>query len=422
MPDERRDSPPGIDRDDALRRVRNLPPLRHLSDPEFERLADATSVESCAPGADLFRAGRDDKSIFYLLSGLVVITDVEGQSFDVDGGSIECRYPLAPHPRTRIKATARTLTEYVRFPAELMQLQRENAGEDITVDEIGEGDERFDNKVLFDVYHALMSDELILPTLPDVALRIREAANDKSASVENVARVIQADASTAAYCISIANNAIHAGVAEIDNVLDAVVRMGIQPTRDVVVAYTIRSLFASKDPGSKQLMREAWKHSCRIAALSYILARDGARLNAERALLAGLLHDIGVTVLINEAGAYPTLLNDPDSFAELCRELSGQIGATVLRAWNFPEVFPAAALEAEFFAKPIADRLHLCDVVVLAHIHDQQPAPWSLPAAGLQDLPIQKALQTDDMAEDYGRVVIEQADRELAELTRLFGG
>ena len=165
----------------------------------------------------------------------------------------------------------------------------------------------------------------------------------------------------------------------IDNVLDAVVRMGVQATRDIVVAYTIRSLFTGKDPVSKKLMREAWKHSCRIAALSYILARDVARLDPERALLAGLLHDIGVTVLINEAQVHPGLLRDVIAFNEICHELSGQIGAMVLRAWNFPDVFPSAALEAEFFAKPVADRLHLGDVVMLAHLHDQQPAPWSLP-------------------------------------------
>lgn len=112
-------------------------------------------------------------------------------------------------------------------------------------------------------------------------------------------------------------------------------------------------------------------HSCRIAALSYILARDVGRLNPERALLAGLLHDIGVTVLINALHDHPALHNDVNGFNQVCRELSGQIGAMVLRAWKFPDVFTIAALEAENFTKAVADRLHLCD---------GYPCPYPRPA------------------------------------------
>lgn len=411
-----------IDREDALRSVRKLLPLRHLSDPEFDIIASGTRVESCAPGNDLFRTGHDDQSIFYLLSGEVAIVDADGGSFEIAGGDIESRYPLAPHPHARVKATARTPADYVRFPADLMRLHHEDVREEVTVNELDHEDEKLENRVLFEVYHALMNDELVLPSLPDVAIRIRSAANDEDVSVEDVARIIQADASTAAYCISVANSAAHAGSAQVDNVLDAVVRMGIQATRDIVVAYTLRSLFTGKDRVSQKLMREAWKHSCRIAALSYVLARDVARLNPERALLAGLLHDIGVTVLINESQTHPEVVKSAAVFNELCRELSGQIGAMVLRGWKFPDVFAVTALEAELFTRPVPDRLQLCDVVMLAHLHDEQPAPWSLATSNLPDLAIHDKLRTHDLTDDCRLTVIDEADKELSELTRLLSG
>lgn len=166
-------------------------------------------------------------------------------------------------------------------------------------------------------------------------------------------------------------------------------------------------------------MRNAWKHSCRIAALSYVLARDVARLSPERALLAGLLHDIGISVIIDTASKHTSLLTNIEAFKELCVELSGQIGAMILRAWNFPDVFVQAALEAETFNKPVADRLQLCDVVMLAHLHDRQPAPWSLSAVNLSELAIRHKLLAHDITEDHGLAVIEAADRELQELTQL---
>ncbi len=408
-----------LGRDDALRQMRNLLPLRHLSDSEFAIITSAVQLESCATGKDIFRSGQDDQFIFYLLAGKIAIADDEGESFDIVGGGVESRYPLTAHPRARVRATARLPAKYVRLSVDLMRLHREQGREGIIIDEIKNDDTSLDNRVLFDVYHALMENDLVLPSLPDMAIRIRQVANDENVAVEDIARIIQADASTAAYCISIANNVAFAATAKVNNVLDAVVRMGITPTRDLVVAYTIRSLFAGTDVQSKKLMREAWKHSCRIAALSYIIARDVGRLNPERALLAGLLHDIGVTVLINKVQAYPRLLNDVVEFNRLCNELSAQIGAMVLRSWKFTDVFVNAALEAEHFTKPASDRLDLADVVMLAHVHDRKPAPWSMQAANLAELAIRSKLQACDMTTDSRLAVIEDANRELTELTQL---
>ena len=408
-----------IDREEVLRSIRNMVPLRKLNDNEFTAITGEMQIENRASGAEFFCAGRDDQFIFYLLSGDVAITNAEGSCYDIVGGSLESRRPLAPHPRDRVKAVARTQTSFVRFPADLMQLEGHTQYDTVLLDEITQADEALDKSVIFEVYHALMSNELVLPSLPDVALRIQEAANNENTSVEDVARVIGGDPSTAAYCVSIANNAAYAGAAEIDNVFDAVVRMGIQPTRDIVVAYTMRSLFAGTNPLSKKLMRDAWTHSCRIAALSYILARDVAKLSAERALLAGLLHDIGVTVVIREAQKHVPVMTDVDAFNHLCHELSGQVGAMVLRAWKFPDVFPAAALEAESFTKTAPDRLNLSDVVMLAHLHDEEPAPWSLKAPNLLELDIASQLGAQHVTDGHRLEVIEQANKELTELTRM---
>lgn len=416
---QRNESDDNIDRQDAFGRVRNLLPLKLLSDRDFATITAATNVESCARGHDLFRAGFDDNFIFFLLSGTIAITDAEGESFNIVGGEMESRYPLSPQPPDRIKATARSPAQFIRFPADLLRLQSEGVRDNIKVEEINQEADTLEQRALFEVFHGLMNDDLVLPSLPDVAIRIRDAANNENVAVEDIARIIRADASTAAYCIGIANNAAFAGAAQVDNILDAVVRMGIQPTRDLVVAYTIRSLFTGKDPLAKKLMREAWVHSCRIAALSYILARDVGRLNPERALLAGLLHDVGVTVLINEAQTHPPLLKDMPMFCQLCQELSGQIGAMILRAWKFPDIFATAALEAEAFTKAVGDRLNIGDIVVLAHLHDRQPAPWSVQPTNLGELAIYSKLNGYDTIEDHHLAVVEAADRELVELTAL---
>ena len=366
----------------------------------------------------MFRSGQDDRSIFYLLTGDLQIRDSAGNTFCITGGDIESCCSLTPHNEVRCKATAVSTVECIRLPSDLSNIHR-NLVEGATVDEITDDEQRIDNAILFEVYHSLMSGDLVLPSLPDITLRIRHTADDPETSIEDLAKIIQSDAGTSGCCISVANSAAYGGTQSVANVREAVVRMGIQVTRDVAVAYTLRSLFVSKSSVDKNLLRTTWKHSCRIAALSYILAGDVAKLNPDRALLAGFLHDIGILLVADALHDYPKLLKRPHVLNQLCADLSGQIGAIILRAWNFPDVFVAATLEAEYFSKPVSDRLQRGDVVRLAHLHDQQPPPWSHDKEELARLPVFDKLRGQDVLADGGFAIVREADRELAELTRL---
>ncbi|MFP6682197.1 MAG: hypothetical protein VCB07_08370 [Gammaproteobacteria bacterium] len=109
-------------------------------------------------------------------------------------------------------------------------------------------------------------------------------------------------------------------------------------------------------------------------------------------LLAGLLQSIVTTVVISEAQKHLRAVTDIIACNHLGHELSGQVGAMVLRAWKFADVFPEAAFKAEFFTKGVPDRLHPCDVVMLALPHDDQPAPWSLDTSNRAELDIHTKL------------------------------
>ena len=91
----------------------------------------------------------------------------------------------------------------------------------------------------------------------------------------------------------------------------------------------------------------------------------------------------------------------------------------VLRAWKFADVFPEAAFEAEFFTKVVPDRLHPCDVVMLALLHDDQPAPWSLDTSNRAELDIHTKFDAHDMTENRRSSVAVEADKELTKLARL---
>ncbi len=77
-----------LDREEILRSIRNMVPLRHLNDSEFAAITGEMQIEKRDRGKEFFSVNRDDQFIFYLLSGEITITDAEGNCFDVAGGQM----------------------------------------------------------------------------------------------------------------------------------------------------------------------------------------------------------------------------------------------------------------------------------------------------------------------------------------------
>lgn len=407
-----------------LARLRTLLPLRHLSEAEFAALAGHVEVEVRAPRQSVFRAGEDDGWLFYLLDGRVLVHGENADDFTVTAGTIEALHPLSTHPKARICAEADSVLRFVRVPASLTRSQPRAvaARGGIQVEEISDEADDVDNQLLFSIYHALREDKLELPSLPDVALRIRAAAADPLKGVNEIAQIITVDPALASYCIRVANSAAYTGGEPVSNVREAVNRMGINPTRDFVLAYAVRNLFKSQDPRCTILMKAAWQHSANIAALSYVIARRTSRVDPEQALLAGLLHDIGVMVLVSQLVHFPDLFRAEATLATALRELKHQVTAMVLRAWSLPEVTVKAAFAAEHWAREPGEHYQLADILLLAHWHQQEPVPlWAepVPTDGIVML---SRLPPETLTASGRLHLIQEADEELARMRGLLGG
>jgi HD-like signal output (HDOD) protein len=371
----------------------------------------------------LFRLGEDDGWLFYLLDGRVLVGDGAGDDFTVTAGTIEALHPLSTHAKARVKADADSVLRFVRVPATLTRAQPRAVGArpNIEVEEISDENEDVDNQLLFSIYHALREDRLELPSLPDIALKIRDAAADPNKGTHEIAQIISVDPALAGYCARIANSAAYAGGEPVANLRDAVNRIGIDATRDFVMAHVVRHLFDSRDPRCTTLMQSAWRHSANIAALSCVLARRLSRVNPEQALLAGLLHDIGVMVLVSQLVHFPDLFKSQATLATALRELKHQVTAMVLRAWNLPETTVKAAFAAEHWSREAGADYQLADILLLAHWHQQLPVPvWAEPVpAG--PIALLSKLPNEVLTESGRLQVIHEADEELARMRALLG-
>jgi len=187
------------------------------------------------------------------------------------------------------------------------------------------------------VVDALTRDQLNLPSLPEVALRIGELSRREDVSIARLAEEIGRDPAMSVRLLRVANSAFGASGRRVDTLTQAVTRLGLQMTRLLVTGLAVELMFVSRSPQAQERLRRSWVRSTEVAALAQLLARHCTVLRPEIAMLAGLVHDIGVLPIVRLAEAEPGLCPTPAALEAVVTRLRARVGRLVLQAWNFPE-------------------------------------------------------------------------------------
>ncbi len=192
-------------------------------------------------------------------------------------------------------------------------------------------------KVQHELIQAIENDELVLPTLPEVALKVREAAEDPDISIPQLSKVIGNDAALTARIIKVVNSPLLRTNKEITDLQMAVGRLGINYTCNLATGLAMEQMFQATSDVVDRKMREVWNKSTEIAGISHVLCRHYTRLMPDQATLAGLIHQIGVLPILTYAEEHDELLSDSISLNHVIEKIHPIIGDRILRAWDFPE-------------------------------------------------------------------------------------
>ena len=206
--------------------------------------------------------------------------------------------------------------------------------------------------------------------MPDVAARIHDAMASPNWSINTIAAIIKGDPGTTTYLLQMANSALYAGVSPIRDVERAISRVGMDSTRSLIMAHALRSMFVTRSMILAALMRQTWKTSARLAALSAVLAGKCPRMSPERALLAGLLQDIGVLPILNVLNRYQDQLTDKAQVMGAVDRYAPQVGQVLLKHWGFESDMVEVARSRGDWLRDPRPAPELADLVLLARLHD----------------------------------------------------
>ncbi len=229
---------------------------------------------------------------------------------------------------------------------------------------------------------AIRENRLKLPTLPEVALQVREAVESEKASAADIATIVARDAALSARLLQVVNGPLYRGRNVINNIQMAVTRLGRNLVRNLVVSLVMQQIYQATSDVTDKRLRQLWEHSVQVAAISRVLAQRP--LLSDQAMLAGLIHNIGALPLLVLAEDVPELLDNESVLDQLLDKLSPVVGSQILQSWNFPDTLVAVAAHHQDIYHEGGLEPDYVDVVLVARLqtlmgtdHPLAKADWS---------------------------------------------
>jgi HD-like signal output (HDOD) protein len=274
--------------------------------------------------------------------------------------------------------------------------------------------------LIAELERSLAERRLALPSLPEVALKIRRALADENVSVSEIVRLLGADPALAARILKVANSAMfYRGSQAITSLHNAVAQLGYKMVRNVALSFAAQQVFIGY--GSRELrdhVSRVWQHSVQAAALAHMLARVRSAVNPDEAFLAGLLHEVGKLYVLMRVKDTPEVLADEAAFRSVLGAWHPRLGRAVIEAWELSPELAVAIGEHERCGLEAPDPPTLTAVLAVANYF----AEYSERARGDADfhrgLPNLGALAVDKPTFDW---LIRAADIDVRLLVLAFG-
>lgn len=367
----------------TIETLRQLIPIRNLSEDKLQSFALENKSEVLSKGKTLFSIDETDNSAIYLLRGAVVLADAKGQTYEVDSTTAKAKFPLSSGIKHNTTATTKSDVSFLRVSQKIMSinLEQHRPTEIIVPEELN------DNRILQTFLQHFYDDDLEIPSLPGIAIKLRKAMQ-KEIGIDEAVKIIQLDPVISAKLIEVANCPLYISVSPAKSCFEAVKRIGLNATRSLVISLSIKNIFKNDSPKIKKRLDKLWKNSLYLSCLSHVLASVSKQQNPEEALLAGLICDIGAIPFLNFVSNLPENYYDEDEIMTAIPVVKGVVGASILEKWGFAEDFIKVTLTSEDWFQHSEDSLSYTDIVVLSRLHSKigkktpnLPSITSIPAA-----------------------------------------
>ncbi len=202
---------------------------------------------------------------------------------------------------------------------------------------------------------------LSLPVYDPIAIKMQEFVANKTEDIGQIEDLIQSDQVLAAEVLRAANSPFFCGLSPVRTIRNAIVRLGTQQMRRLVILVSERSKYRADHPDLHKMLGDLWRHASTTALAAQWLSKRLLKTGIEEiCFIGGLMHDIGKLILIrgideirkNEGQEFYI---SPNILYEMLLNAHCQLGYRLLQQWKIPEIYCQIARDHHSVDLPAGD-------------------------------------------------------------------
>jgi HD-like signal output (HDOD) protein len=144
--------------------------------------------------------------------------------------------------------------------------------------------------------------------------------------------------------------------------------------KNIVTSMVMEQLFQSTSDITDQKLREYWNHATEVSQRAIVMASQYPHMQPDQAMLAGLIHDIGVLPIIALAEDYPHMLVDNANLSRLISQAHLEIGTAILKHWCFGDELVAVVAHHENLQYDHDGPPNLVDLIIVCNLLSEHKA------------------------------------------------
>ena len=238
-----------------------------------------------------------------------------------------------------------------------------------------------------------MTDELLIPACPEVLLQLSKEMQKEEPDLQVVSELVNGDVGLFSSLLATVNNPVLGLGQQVDSVQQAIMLLGFKRTFTLLESIIIRNTLEKHGR-----LDRFWDTASEVAVLCSRLAEELTTINQDKAYSIGMLHDVGIPVMMANFPGYKNFLRETKIFD--LRQLATQevesfsvdhfaLGYRVTREWNLPTAVCKTILLQPLFEKAFSHSIsvhenllsYLAALMLAKDISSEYRYFWRLEAA-----------------------------------------
>jgi HD-like signal output (HDOD) protein len=227
------------------------------------------------------------------------------------------------------------------------------------------------NAVIAELSDDIKNSKLDLPSPPDILIKVRALSNNDNSNATDLANLVKFDPNIASRIIKIANSSLFGSRFHVNSVQSAVTRLGSSKVINLITGSVIAQNFINAQiKGLESYFNKVWQKSNKVSAICYVLAQQKSTIDPEQALLAGMVHNIGILPLILRLNKISAFRDEPKLLIHVANQVVPKLypkaGNMILTNWNFSPSIAAVAVSHNKLNRESTGPIDLDDLILVS--------------------------------------------------------